>query len=165
MIWVLLLKTIHILSGAVLFGTGLGIAAFMLMAHRTRDPRIVASVGRMVIVADFVFTASAVVIQPLTGLLLAHLEGYGFSETWLAASYGLYVLIGACWLPVVYIQWRMSLLAAEAAAGGEALPVAYHRLFRIWFALGWPAFAGVIAIYWLMTSKPVLWLAPHGVPG
>ncbi len=162
---VLLLKTIHILSGAVLFGTGLGIAAFMLMAHMTREPRIIASVGRMVIIADLVFTASAVVIQPLTGLLLAQLEGYALSEPWLVASYGLYILIGACWLPVVYLQWRMSRLAAAAATSGEALPAAYHQLFRLWFALGWPAFAGVIAIYWLMASKPVLWLAPPAAPG
>ena len=156
------LKLVHILSGAVLFGTGLGIASFMLMSHRTREPRVVAAVGRMVIVADFVFTATAVVVQPMTGVWLASLEGYGFAESWLVASYSLFVLVGVCWLPVVFLQWRMTRLAAAASMSGEALPAEYHRLFRIWFALGWPAFAGVIVIYVLMVAKPVLWLASHG---
>jgi len=156
MSWALALKTVHILSGAVLFGTGLGIAAFMLMAHRTRDPKTVAAVAGMVIVADLVFTATAVVVQPLTGLLLARLEGYSLAEPWLMASYGLYLLVGVCWLPVVYLQWRMRQLAMAAAASKAPLPTLYHRQFTIWFMLGWPAFAGVVAIYWRMTAKPVL---------
>lgn len=95
----LILKVIHILSGAVLFGTGAGIAFFMLRAHATKDPRTVASVGRIVVLADFVFTASAVVVQPISGLALIHLQGYSLTEPWLMAAYALYVLIGVCWLP------------------------------------------------------------------
>lgn len=152
----LILKVIHILSGAVLFGTGAGIAFFMLRAHATKDPRTVASVGRIVVLADFVFTASAVVVQPLSGLGLIHLQGYALTEPWLMAAYALYVLIGACWLPVVWFQWRMVKLAEGAVAAGTPLPPAYHRLFRAWFILGWPAFAGVIGIYALMVAKPVL---------
>ena len=151
----LILKVIHILSGAVLFGTGAGIAFFMLKAHATEDPRTVASVGRIVVLADFVFTASAVVVQPISGLALIHLQGYGLTEPWLMAAYALYVLIGACWLPVVWFQWRMVKLAEGAVAAGVPLPPAYHRLFRAWFVLGWPAFAGVIGIYALMVAKPV----------
>ena len=150
------IKLLHILSGAVLFGTGLGIAFFMLVAHRTRDPRTVAAVGSMVVLADLVFTATAVVLQPMTGLLLVLGEGFRPDAPWLVAAYVLYLMVGACWLPVVWIQWRMTRLAAAAAAAGEALPGAYHRLFRFWFALGWPAFAGVIAIYWLMIARPAL---------
>lgn len=152
----LILKVIHILSGAVLFGTGAGIAFFMLRAHATKDPRTVASVGRIVVLADFVFTASAVVVQPLSGLALIYLQGYALTEPWLMAAYALYVLIGACWLPVVWFQWRMVKLAEGAVAAGGALPPSYHRLFRAWFILGWPAFAGVIGIYALMVAKPVL---------
>lgn len=152
----LILKVIHILSGAVLFGTGAGIAFFMLRAHVTRDPGTVASVGRIVVLADFVFTASAVVVQPLSGLALIHLQGYALTEPWLMAAYALYVLIGACWLPVVWFQWRMVKLAEGAVAAGTPLPPAYHRLFRAWFILGWPAFAGVIGIYALMVAKPVI---------
>ena len=151
----LILKVIHILSGAVLFGTGAGIAFFMLRAHATKDPRTVASVGRIVVLADFVFTASAVVIQPISGLALIYLQGYALTEPWLMAAYALYVLIGACWLPVVWFQWRMVQLAEGAVAAGTPLPPAYHRLFRAWFILGWPAFAGVVGIYALMVAKPV----------
>jgi len=151
----LILKIVHILSGAVLFGTGAGIAFFMLRAHATKDPRTVASVGRIVVLADFVFTASAVVVQPISGLALIHLQGYALAEPWLMAAYAFYVLIGACWLPVVWFQWRMVQLAEGAVAAGTPLPPAYHRLFRAWFILGWPAFAGVVGIYFLMVAKPV----------
>lgn len=150
----LTLKVVHILSGAVLFGTGAGIAFFMLRAHMTGEARTVASVGRMVVLADFVFTATAVVIQPLSGLALIHLQGWSLTAPWLLAAYGLYVVIGVCWLPVVWIQYRMTRLAEQAAAEGGALPAVYHRLFRRWFALGWPAFAGVLGIYVLMVAKP-----------
>lgn len=151
-----ILKLIHLLSGAVLFGTGLGIAFFMVWATRTRDARVVAGVARIVVVADFLFTASAVVIQPLTGLWLIRLHGYGLTERWLLATYGLYVFVGLCWLPVVWIQWRMARLAEVAASRGEGLPSAYDRLYWTWFALGWPAFAAVIGIYALMLFKPAL---------
>lgn len=151
----LILKVAHILSGAVLFGTGAGIAFFMLRAHATKDPRTVAAVGRIVVLADFVFTASAVVVQPLSGLALIHMQGYALTESWLMAAYALYVMIGVCWLPVVWLQWRMVKLAEGAVAAGTPLPPAYHRLFRAWFILGWPAFAGVVGIYALMVAKPV----------
>ncbi|RYG13034.1 MAG: DUF2269 domain-containing protein [Caulobacteraceae bacterium] len=149
-----LLKIVHILSGAVLFGTGAGIAFFMLRAHATKDAKTVAEVGRIVVLADFVFTATAVVIQPISGLALIHLQGWSLKSPWLLAAYGLYVLIGVCWLPVVWIQYRMMKLAEQAAGQGAPLSAAYHRLFRWWFALGWPAFAGVLTIYWLMVAKP-----------
>jgi uncharacterized membrane protein len=148
----LILKTVHVLSGAVLFGTGLGIAFFMLMAHRTGEARTIARVGRMVALADLVFTATAVVVEPISGVLLARAERFRLDEHWFVAAYALYGLVGACWLPVVWIQLRMVKLAE--AASGPGLPAAYHRLFRIWFMLGWPAFAGVVAIYALMIAKP-----------
>lgn len=152
-----LLKLVHILSGAVLFGTGAGIAFFMLRAHSTRDPAIISAVAGIVVLADYVFTASAVVVQPLTGLALIWLQGYSLTESWLVAAYGLYVLTGACWLPVVWLQLRMKRLSAQAAADGAPLSALYDRYFRLWFMLGWPAFGAVIAIYWLMLTKPVLW--------
>lgn len=149
------LKIIHILSGAVLFGTGAGIAFFMLRAHMTRNVETMAAVGSIVILADFVFTATAVVVQPISGLGLIHLQGYSLTEPWLLAAYGLYVLIGICWLPVVWIQMELAKMAKQAQAEGKDLPTRYFGLFRIWFILGWPAFAGVIGIYWLMVAKPV----------
>ncbi len=151
------LKLLHILGATVLFGTGIGIAFFMLMAHRTRDAALIAHTARIVVIADVLFTATAVVIQPLSGLWLAERIGFSLNEPWLAISFGLYALVGACWLPVVWIQVQLRNLAAAAARDGTPLPPRYDRLFRIWFALGWPAFAGVIAIFALMVWKPPMW--------
>jgi uncharacterized membrane protein len=150
----LTLKLIHILGSAVLFGTGLGIAFFMWMAHRTRDPAAIAATARIVVIADAVFTATAVVLQPVTGAAMALLVGYSLYHWWIVATIVLYVLVGLCWLPVVWIQIQLRNLAAAAARDGTALPERYHRLFRAWFALGWPAFIGVIAIFVLMIWKP-----------
>jgi len=149
-----ILKFLHVIGATVLLGTGAGIAFFMLMAHRTGDARAIAAVARIVVTADFVFTATAVVAQPITGVLLARAVGYPLTEFWILASVALYLATGAFWLPVVWMQWRMRDLAAAAAASGEALPALYHRLFRWWFAFGFPAFAAVIAIFWLMLVKP-----------
>src|SRR5262245_30713810 len=154
---ILALKLVHVLGAAVLFGTGLGIAFFMYMAHRTRDPATIAATARVVVIADALFTASAVMVQPISGAFLAWLIGYSIVESLIVAALVLYVLVGMCWLPVVGIQLRLRDLATEAARTGAPLPAAYDRLFRIWFWLGWPAFAGVIAIFALMLWKPRLW--------
>jgi uncharacterized membrane protein len=149
-----LLKFLHVIGATVLLGTGAGIAFFMLMAHRTGDVRVIAGVARIVVVADYVFTATAVVVQPITGLMLARTTGYSLGEGWILASIGLYLFTGAFWLPVVAMQRRMRSLAAAASATGEPLPPAYHRLFRWWFAFGFPAFTAVLAIFWLMIARP-----------
>jgi uncharacterized membrane protein len=152
-----LLEFLHLLGAAVLLGTGAGIAFFMLLAHRTGDARTVAAVARIVVIADFLFTATAVVAQPVTGLLLAWKVGYSLWDGWIVVSMLLYLVTGAFWLPVVGMQMRMRELAAAAAREAKPLPEAYHRLFRLWFAFGFPAFAAVLAIYWLMIAKPPLW--------
>lgn len=151
-----ILKLMHVLGAAVLFGTGAGIAFFMLMAHRTRDPHLIAHVAGTVVIADALFTATAVVAQPVTGLLLAYVAGWPLTEGWILVSLGLYVLVGALWLPVVAIQMRLRRLAETAAREHRSLPDQYNRLFRIWFWCGWPAFAGVLAIFWLMLTKPAI---------
>jgi uncharacterized membrane protein len=150
----LLVKTLHIIGATVLLGTGAGIAFFMLMAHRTGDPKIVAHTARVVVIADVLFTATAVVVQPITGGVLASMAGYPLFSGWVAASLALYVLVGVFWLPVVWMQLRMRDLAREAVASDASLPPSYSRLRRLWFACGFPAFVGVIAIVWLMTTKP-----------
>lgn len=156
--WILVLRWLHVLGACVLLGTGAGIAFFMLMAHRTGDARLIAGVARIVVLADWVFTASAVVIQPITGYLLARALNWPMSEGWIVLSLALYVITGAFWIPVVWMQARMQKLAAAAAANNEPLPHAYHRLFRLWFACGFPAFAAVLAIVWLMLAKPSITL-------
>jgi uncharacterized membrane protein len=154
---IFVLKLVHVLGATVLFGTGLGIAFFMLMAHRTGDPATIAQTARVVVIADALFTASAVIAQPVTGMLLAWMMGYSLGEAWIVLSLVLYVFVGACWLPVVWIQAELRDLARKAVHDNAALPPRYHRLFRIWFMLGWPAFIGVIAIFALMIWKPRLW--------
>jgi len=151
-----LLKSAHIVGAAILFGTGVGIAFFMLMAHRTRDPAIVAHTAGIVVIADILFTASAVILQPVTGALLVYTAGYSFTAGWVIASLVLYVVTGACWLPVLWIQTRMRDLARRASSSGNPLPTDYYLLYRIWFVLGFPSFAAVLGIIWLMVAKPAI---------
>jgi uncharacterized membrane protein len=154
--WYFALKFVHVIGAAVLLGTGAGIAFFMLMAHLGGKPTVIAGVAKIVVIADVVFTASAVIVQPLTGILLARLLGYSLWEGWIAWSIVLYFVTGAFWLPVVWMQMRMRDLAAAAVKEGLALPAAYHRLFWLWFAFGFPAFGAVLAIFWLMIARPAL---------
>ena len=153
---VFLLKTLHVIGATVLLGTGAGIAFFMVMAHRTRDAKLIAHTAGVVVIADFLFTASAVVVQPISGLALAALERQSLAQGWILLSLALYLVAGAFWVPVVWMQVRMRGLARAAAAAGQPLPAAYDRLYRIWFAFGFPAFAAVIAIIWLMVARPTL---------
>jgi uncharacterized membrane protein len=151
-----LLRFIHVTGAAVLFGTGLGIAFFMAMAHRTGGAAKIAHVAGTVVIADTLFTATAVVVQPITGILLAREVGWPLTEGWIVLSLILYVVTGAFWLPVVAIQIRLRDLAREAAATGAPLPEAYYRLYRVWFAFGFPAFFAVLGIFWLMLAKPAI---------
>ncbi|WMT92893.1 DUF2269 domain-containing protein [Pelagibacterium sp. H642] len=148
------LKYLHIIGASVLLGTGAGIAFFMLLAHRTGDPHTVAGVARIVVIADYLFTATAVVVQPITGVALAWHVGYSLWEHWIVLSILLYLITGAFWLPVVWIQSQMRREAEAAHRLGAALSSRYHKLFRIWFALGFPAFAAVLLIFWLMIERP-----------
>src|SRR5262245_49042073 len=155
MIPYLLLKMLHEIGAAVLLGTGAGIAFFMIRAHRTGNPAVIAQTAGDVMTADMVFTATAVVVQPMTGSLLLTLAGYDWTALWVVLALALYMLAGVFWLPVLWLQARMRILAREAATAGTPLPSAYYRLYRLWFACGFPAFAAVIAIFWLMTAKPM----------
>ena len=145
----------HVIGACVLLGTGAGIAFFMVMAHQTRDAAFIAKTAAIVVLADYVFTLSAVIAQPITGALMIMRWGYSFGDFWVVASLSLYVLTGAFWVPVVFMQARMRDLAREAADKGEVLPPAYFKLYRTWFAFGFPAFFAVLAILWLMLTRPV----------
>lgn len=147
-------KWLHILSSTLLFGTGLGSAFYLFFASRTRDARAVAVVARYVVIADVLFTATTVVFQPLSGWYLAHLAGFPLTAPWIMASFVLYFLAGACWLPVVWIQIRMRNLAQRAAATDAPLPALYWIYLRVWTILGMPAFVALIVVFWLMVAKP-----------
>ena len=152
-----LLKTLHILSSTLLFGTGLGTAFFMWFTHRSGRVAAIATVARLTVRADWLFTTPAVIAQPVTGVLLMRELGFGFDTPWLQAAIALYLLAGACWLPVVWLQWRARNLAQAAWLLGIPLPAQYYCVMRWWFALGWPAFLAVVATFWLMVDKPTLW--------
>ncbi|MEE8444306.1 MAG: DUF2269 domain-containing protein [Alphaproteobacteria bacterium] len=152
----LAIRLAHIIGATLLFGTGLGTAFFMWRADRSGDVAAIAVTARNVVLADWLFTAPAIVAQPITGYLLVLESGYRLTEGWLLLSLGLYAVAGVCWLPVVWLQARMRDLSLAARDGGTELPPEYHRCMRIWFALGWPAFAAVAAIFALMVYRPVL---------
>ena len=151
----LLVKWLHILSSTFLFGTGIGSAFYMLFTSISGDVRAIAVVSRYVVLADWIFTSTTVVLQPLTGFYLIHLAGYPFTSAWIMWSIGLYLLAGACWLPVVWIQLRMRDMAQVAARDGAELPAQYWRYLRIWSVLGVPAFFALVVVFWLMVAKPV----------
>jgi uncharacterized membrane protein len=150
------LRFLHVIGAAILFGTGMGIAFFMVMAHRTGEPGKIAHVASTVVIADSLFTATAVIVQPITGVLLAREVGWSLTEGWIVLSIGLYIVTGLFWLPVVAIQLRLRNLARMAAKNGHPLPDEYGRLYRVWFACGFPAFFAVLGIFWLMLTKPAI---------
>lgn len=151
----LVVKWLHILSSTLLFGTGLGSAFYMFFTSLSRDVRATAVVVRYVVIADWAFTTPTIIIQPLTGFYLIHLAQYPFSSAWIMWSIVLYLVAGAAWLPVVWMQIKMRDMAIEAAGTNTALPEKYWRYLRLWVALGVVAFCALIVVFYLMVAKPV----------
>jgi uncharacterized membrane protein len=149
-----LIKYLHLLGAIAILGTGTGIAFFMLMAHWSRDPAFIARTAASVVIADMLFTLSAVILQPVTGGWLMVLSGVAVAERWLATSLGLYLVAGLFWVPVIFMQIEMRDLAQMAAAQQQPLPPRYFALFRRWFVFGIPGFGSVMIILWLMIAKP-----------
>lgn len=151
-------KFVHVLCASVLLGTGAGIAFFVLAAHRTHHPGVIAVTARFAVVANLIFMATAIVLLPLSGWALARAIGlFPLQESWIVLSIYLSLFVVLCWLPVVFIQIRIRNLAREAAVTTKKLPAEYRRLFVLWFCLGWPALAAVIAIFALMVWQPRFW--------
>ncbi|MEP6605040.1 MAG: DUF2269 domain-containing protein [Nitrosospira sp.] len=151
----LIVKWIHILSSTLLFGTGIGTAYYLICAIRTRDPLLIASVGKYVIAADWMFTATTMVIQPVTGFYLIYLADIQLASRWVMWSLGLYLLAVGCWLPVVWLQIKLQRLAAAASESKRDLPDIFWRYFWLWFALGIPAFIALVIVFYLMVAKPI----------
>ncbi|MFJ1302859.1 DUF2269 family protein [Pseudomonadota bacterium AL_CKDN230030165-1A_HGKHYDSX7] len=151
----LTVKTLHIISSVLMVGTGFGTAFYLFFVNRTRSVPAIAAVSRLVVRADLWFTTPAVIFQPLSGLWLAHAVGWSWTTPWLATSIGLYILAGACWLPVVWLQAEMAKMARVAHAEGKTeLPATYWRYAKWWEGLGYPAFIAMVAVYFLMVLKP-----------
>jgi uncharacterized membrane protein len=150
----LVVKWIHIVSSTLLFGTGLGSAFYMFFTSRTRDPNAIAIVVKYVVIADWLFTTPTILLQPASGLYLVHRAGFALKSPWLLWSMALFLLAGAAWLPVVWMQIRMRDMAREAAHSGRPLPPRYWRLLRFWVALGIVAFMALVVVFFLMVAKP-----------
>lgn len=153
----MLLKTVHVISSVLLVGTGFGSAFYLYFANRSGSLQAKAVVCRLVVRADTWFTTPAVIIQPVTGIWMALLAGWPLETPWLLAAMLLYAVAGACWLPVVWLQWKMSRMAAAAVAGGTSLDPFYDRYALSWERLGYPAFIAMLLVFYLMVNKPPLW--------
>lgn len=149
-----IVKWLHILSATFLFGTGIGSAWYLLLTVISRNVAAIAVVSRVVVVADWLFTATTMVVQPLTGFYLVHIAGYPLHSRWIVWSVVLFIIAGLCWLPVVWLQMRLRDLSAAAVADDTPLPPLFWRYFRIWVVLGMPAFFAFLAVFWLMVAKP-----------
>lgn len=142
------IKLIHILSATILFGTGLGTAFFMLKTYHDGNHEALAITTRNVVLADWIFTGPAVIVQLATGLWLTWFVGIPFGSLWFVLVAGLFVFVGACWIPVVWIQIRLRQLTSRNEDRGE-----FQRLMRIWVVLGIMAFSGVLVLFFLMVSR------------
>lgn len=148
------LKFIHIVSSTILFGTGIGTACTMLYGHNTRDTRVIAAITQYVVLADWIFTGSSGLIQPISGLWMVYLADYSWTSFWVIGSIIGYLIAAFCWFPVVYLQIKMRDFAIHAERNKSLLPPIYFRYFKYWFCLGWPAFISLIIVFYLMTNKP-----------
>ena len=153
----LLIKLVHILSSVLMVGTGLGSAFYMFFTNRSGSVAAQAVVSKLVVRADWWLTTPTVIIQPISGIAMVHMAGWPLTSPWLMVSMALYLLAGACWLPVVCLQLRMARLAAHAQAQGTTMPERYWRDARLWEALGYPAFVAMGFVFFLMVNKPALW--------
>jgi uncharacterized membrane protein len=147
------LKTLHILSMVLLFGTGLGSAFYKWMADRSGNIAHIAVTNRHVVLADWIFTTPTVIFQPISGLWMVYLLDLPLTTPWIAASLFLFMLAGICWLPVVWLQIRMQKLASIAVAEASPLPELYWCMARWWFRLGVPAFISMVLVVTLMVFK------------
>ena len=150
-----IVKWLHILSSTFLFGTGIGSAWYLLFAVISRNVAAIAVVTRIVVIADWLFTGTTMIAQPLTGFYLIHLAGYPMHSAWIMYSIGLFVLAALCWFPVVWLQMRLRDLSAAAASAGTPLPPAFWRYFKGWIILGIPAFFAFLGVFYLMVAKPM----------
>lgn len=152
---ILILKWLHVLSSTVLFGTGIGTAFYLFFISRTRDVHAIAVVAQYVVIADWLFTATTIVFQPISGFWLAQSMGYPLTSRWIVWSTGLFILATACWLPVVWLQMRLRDIARQADATGTPLPREYWNYLGWWTALGVPALVFFLAVFYLMVARPM----------
>lgn len=149
-----ILKIIHVISACILFGTGMGTALYMLIANRTKNLDIIKVATGQVVKADWLFTTTSGITQAITGFAMIFLHGYSFRSSWILGAIIGYVVAGACWVPVVYLQIQMHNIASFCLQKNIPLTQQYFKYYRAWFVLGWPAFVSLIFVYYFMVAKP-----------
>lgn len=145
----LTLKIIHILSATIMIGTGLGSAFYLFVSYKTALFTTVKDVLKIVIIADLIFTTPSVIVQLVTGLMLA--DRLNLTNTrwyWVVLSISFLVLV--LWLGAVVIQYRLKRIIIDK----KSLPALFDKLMSIWFYLGVPSFGLAIFLYYLMIYKP-----------
>ena len=152
----LVLKYLHIISAILLFGTGLGSAFYKFMADRSGNLQHIAITNKNVVFADWIFTTPTVIFQPISGIWMAHIIGLPLTTPWIMLSIILYIIAGACWLPVVYLQIKMQRISYDAWKSQQQLPKTYWKYAKIWFVLGIPAFFAMILVVLLMSLKSIV---------
>ena len=148
------IKILHIMSAAVLFGTGLGTAFYMFYVNQQNNVALIAKATSAVVIADWLFTVTSGFIQAITGFILVYLHGYSFLSLWVLGSILGYIIAGICWLPVVWLQMQCRDLAFAASLTQTALPAKYRLYFTIWWILAIPAFIALMGVFYLMINKP-----------
>jgi len=151
---ILALKFVHMVSMAVMFGTWLGIALFMVFAHRARNTSVVALTSVFVVRAELWVMATAVVLQPLVGIPLAFAIGSPIGAYWLEASVAIYGGVLLVWILNLLIEMRIRRLSKDAALAASPLPPSYRRLFWVWSLFTIAGLAGMIAIMAFMIWQP-----------
>ena len=149
------LKILHVISTSVLFGTGLGTAFYMFYVNLQKDIKLIALATKQVVFVDWLFTGTSAIVQFFTGFALVSLKGYSFFSFWVYGSIIGYLIAGACWIPVVYLQIRCRDLAFDALKNNAQLPKQYHYYYKLWWMLGVPAFSSLLIVFYLMVNRPI----------
>jgi len=149
------IKFVHLLAAAAMFGTWLGVAVFMLLAHRSGNTSVVALTSRFAVSVEKIVMIAALVLQPISGFPLAWAIGLSpLEEFWIVLSLALYAAVVAIWLAALRIEIRIRNMTRQAALDAVPLSDAYRRLFRFYSALVWPALAAMVVLFLLMVWQP-----------
>jgi len=149
------IKFVHVLAAAAMFGTWLGIAAFMALAHRSGNTSVVALVANFAVSVEKIIMIAAIALQPISGQALSSAIGLApLEEFWLTTSLVLYAAVIVAWFAALRIEIRIRNLARQAALDGVKLPAEYRRLYRLYCRIAWPALAVVVVLFLLMVWQP-----------
>jgi uncharacterized membrane protein len=154
---ILAIKFVHLVAAAAMLGTWLGVAVFMLLADRSGNTSVVALTARFAVSVEKIVMIAAISLQPISGIPLAWAIGISpLDEFWIVLSLGLFAVVVAAWFAVLRIEIRIRDLTRQAALDAVPLPDEYRRLFRLYSVVVWPALAGMVVLFLLMTWQPRL---------